>query len=97
MNIGEYIKLERTTRQWSLRDLSERCGGLSIGFISDVENGRSDPSLRSLTAIAKAFDMGAGDLLVLAGYTTNGKHAAAQPEHTVKLVIRGQIVRIEND
>lgn len=68
MEIGEYIKQQRRARDWSLSDL-EQVAGLSNGFLSDVENGKSDPSLNSLQLIAKAFDCGAGDLLVAAGYT----------------------------
>ncbi len=67
--IGEYIKLSRSQRGWSLRELSDESGGLSISFLSDLERGRSDPSLKTLIAIGKAFCMGAGDLLTQAGYT----------------------------
>ena len=73
MTIGEYIKTRRTECGWTLRDLSERSKGTSIGYLSDIERGETDPSLGKLQEIAQAFDMGAGDLLVAAGYTVGDK------------------------
>lgn len=69
MDIGIFIRQQRMLRTWSLSELGKRAGGLSKGFLSAVENGKSDPGLASLQAIAKAFDMGAGDMLISAGYT----------------------------
>lgn len=73
--IGEYLKQLRLERDWSLRDLSARCENLSIGFLSDLERGRTDPSLKSLCRLAIAYGVGAGDLLVGAGYTVRDPFA----------------------
>lgn len=90
MNIGEHIKRERSARNWSLNDLAQRAG-VSKGYLSTLERGEVDPSLSHLQFIAKAFDMGAGDLLVWAGYTFNQKMTT----HTVILTIRGDVLSIE--
>lgn len=39
----------------------------------DLRCGNRDPDLHTLVKIAKVFGLGAGDLLVLAGYTTKGE------------------------
>lgn len=68
MQIGEYIRNLRMTNHMALRDLAA-ITGLSVSFLSDIEHQRSEPSLASLELIAKGFDLGAGDMLVDAGYT----------------------------
>ena len=52
--IGAAIRRLRHERRLSLRHLSS-LSGLSIGFLSLVERGRSSPALTSLHAIAKAL------------------------------------------
>ena len=68
MNIGDYIKQQRQSRNWSMDQLSH-ISGVSKTHISNIENGHSDLTLNMLQFIAKAFDMAAGDMLVEAGYT----------------------------
>ena len=63
--------------------VSERTG-LSISFLSDLERGRTEPSLKTLCAIAAVYGMGAGDLLVFAGYTADG-----DKEHALRNAARG--------
>ena len=45
----------------SIRNLAEQCG-LSIGMISQIESGKSDPSLRSLRLLGEALNTSLGDL-----------------------------------
>lgn len=54
--IGAAIRSRRRELGMSLRELSKRAG-LSIGFLSLVERGRSSLALTSLAQIAKALDM----------------------------------------
>lgn len=68
MTLAEYLHFARVQRGYTLEDLSTQTG-LSVSYLSDLEHGRSEPSLKSLVAIANAYDMGAGDLLVEAGYS----------------------------
>jgi len=44
----------RAYRKLTLRQLSEATG-LSVGYISDIEHGRKDGSVRALGALAKAL------------------------------------------
>lgn len=68
MQIGEHIRKLRKMNHISLRELADSTG-LSVSFLSDIEHQRSEPSLASLELIAKGFGLGAGDMLVDAGYT----------------------------
>lgn len=66
--IGAYIHTLRTDRNWTLAQLAVSAE-TSVSYLSDIERGRTMPSLLMLAQIATAFDMGAGDLLTDAGYT----------------------------
>lgn len=57
MNIGEHVAYLRKHRNWSLRDLSEVTDGLSISYLSDIERGRTVPSIETVCRLAAAFDM----------------------------------------
>ena len=72
MHVGQYIKHLRLVKEpsWTLEKLGALTG-LSVSYLSDIERGKADPSLESLAKLGNAFNMGAGDLLVGAGYTTN--------------------------
>lgn len=56
MKIGERIRNFRQKKKFTLRELSQATG-LSISFLSDIENGRRLPSLENLSKIAKALDV----------------------------------------
>lgn len=55
MNVGDRIKALRQERKLTLRELSQKAD-ISISFLSDIENGRSNPSLDRLKSIAEALD-----------------------------------------
>lgn len=54
-NIGLIIKSLRKEKKYTLKDLSQKAG-ISISFLSDIENGRSNPSIERLKDIAEALD-----------------------------------------
>jgi transcriptional regulator with XRE-family HTH domain len=62
-HIGTTIKFLRLCDGYSLREL-ERRSGVANATISLTEQGRTNPALSTLTAIAKGLGMTAGELLV---------------------------------
>lgn len=56
MIVGERIKMFRAEKKLTLRDLSKKAD-ISISFLSDIENGRSNPSLERLKDIAAALNV----------------------------------------
>lgn len=50
-SLGAKIKVQRKAQDLSIRELAARCG-MSIGMISQIEQGKSSPSLRSLRLIS---------------------------------------------
>ena len=54
MNYGEKFRYTRELRQMTLSDLSKKCG-LSIPYLSDIENNKKRPAMKSLEKIAKAL------------------------------------------
>ena len=61
MSIGERLRAARRERNMSLADLA-RATHLSKGFISQIENGLSNPSLASLKKLVEALDLPTGGL-----------------------------------
>ncbi len=61
-DLGRRVRKARTSRNLTVGKLAEATG-LSKGFISQVENGRSNPSIESLRAIASALQLPLGLLL----------------------------------
>lgn len=53
--LGRHIRLARTHRNWTLKDLSE-ASGVSVSQLSSIERGAHLPSLESLLLIADALD-----------------------------------------
>lgn len=56
MRLGETIKHHRKEKEWTLKDLSAKCG-LSVGQLSKLENDKSSASIGALRKIAEAFDI----------------------------------------
>ncbi|WP_446899246.1 helix-turn-helix domain-containing protein [Clostridium sp. LBM24168] len=55
--IGKKLKKIRKANKLSLKELSSRIDGkISISFLSDIENGRSNPSFENLKLIADALE-----------------------------------------
>lgn len=54
MNVGERIKQLRKQNNLTLRELSQKAD-ISVSFLSDIENGRSKPSLEKLKYISEAL------------------------------------------
>jgi DNA-binding NtrC family response regulator len=65
--LGRQIKLARTERGWTLRDLSES-SGVSVSQLSSIERGAHLPSVESLLAIAGALERKPSAWLLAAGF-----------------------------
>lgn len=67
LELGHAIRMARTNRAWTLKDLSE-ASGVSVSQLSSIERGSHLPSLDSLLEIAAALDQKASSWLVHAGF-----------------------------
>jgi len=72
--LGEYIRLQRQMADLSLRGMAELTK-VSNAYLSQVERGLHQPSLRVLQAIAEALGIPADTLLAQAGVV----HGASGP------------------
>lgn len=54
-SVGSRIKARRKQLRLTLKDISDMIN-ISVSFLSDIENNRSNPSLERLTDIAKALN-----------------------------------------
>jgi FixJ family two-component response regulator len=65
--LGRRIRLARTERGWTLRDLSD-ASGVSVSQLSSIERGAHLPSVESLLAIAVALEQKPSAWLESAGF-----------------------------
>lgn len=63
LRLAQRLKTVRTVKRWNIRTLAERAG-VSVGVISDLENGRTNPSIAILVKLCAALDLTVGDLFV---------------------------------
>ncbi|MNC36547.1 HTH-type transcriptional repressor RghR [compost metagenome] len=64
---GEYIRLTRSMRGYTLRELAEK-SDISFSQLSKIERGESAPSPATVEKIAYAFNENKYELLTIAGY-----------------------------
>jgi transcriptional regulator with XRE-family HTH domain len=64
--LGQFIRSQRQLARLSLRQLADRTA-ISNPYLSQLERGLHEPSLRVLKAIAEALDLSADVLLAQAG------------------------------
>ncbi|QKV55137.1 helix-turn-helix domain-containing protein (plasmid) [Comamonas antarctica] len=70
-------------KQLTKQSLAQKAG-MSISFLSDLTNGKANPSLKIMAAIASALDTPLPDLL----RTANAAPAAAEPPGQYRVVRR---------
>jgi transcriptional regulator with XRE-family HTH domain len=84
--LGELIRKQRQQAELTLRDLAERAN-VSNPYLSQIERGLHEPSVRVLKAIAGALNLSAEQLLVQAG-VLEGTEREAPPPPTVEDAVR---------
>ena len=103
MSLGENIKRLRKEKGITAKKLAEQAG-LSVGYLSDIERDKQDPSLRKLRDIAEALGTTTSFLLKkyrehqeeleIKNYTQNEKELIdlyRQLPEEIKAEIRGEI------
>jgi transcriptional regulator with XRE-family HTH domain len=73
-SLGEYIRVQRQLADLSLRQLAQLTS-VSNAYLSQIERGLHQPSLRVLRSIADALDLSADTLLTQAGLRNAAAHA----------------------
>lgn len=85
-SLGSYIRAQRQLAKLSLRQLADLTA-VSNPYLSQVERGMHQPSVRVLRAISQALDLSAETLLAQAGLLEPGK-ARADHSGDVEVAIR---------
>lgn len=70
-SVGEFIKEGRQRSRLSLRELASR-SKVSNAYLSQVERGLHQPSVRVLRAIADALELSSEQMMMYAGLTPHG-------------------------
>lgn len=73
--IGDVLREARTTQGRTLREVSDSAR-VSLGYLSEVERGRKEPSSELLNAICDALDVPLSSVLTDAGERMAGEERA---------------------
>jgi transcriptional regulator with XRE-family HTH domain len=79
MNVGEMIKQLRHEKGYTLKDFGEKIR-MSVSFLSDIENGKSRPSLKRCKDIAEGFHV---PVSVLLGESVAEDHNDSKDQYSV--------------
>jgi Predicted transcriptional regulators len=82
-SVGEKLRARRKALKIPLREVADGTG-LSIGFISQVERGVSEPSLTSLRAIAKVLGVSVSDIMPEVGPAPEATRSLSRPRHQLR-------------
>src|SRR5512135_183804 len=74
--LGEFIRTQRKQAQMSLRDLADLTD-VSNPYLSQIERGLHEPSVRVLKSIARALNVSAETLLAQAGLLSDEEAGGA--------------------
>ena len=85
--LGQYIRLQRQMADLSLRGMADLTK-VSNAYLSQIERGLHQPSLRVLQAIAEALDIPADALLAQAGVTSPASDTPAGSRSGTEAAIR---------
>jgi transcriptional regulator with XRE-family HTH domain len=89
--LGSFIRTQRKMADLSLRELAEMTE-VSNPYLSQLERGLHQPSVRVLKAIANALNVSAETLLVQAGLLEDGGEEGEPAGSSVESAIRGDPV-----
>lgn len=56
MSFGSYLKRQRESNKWTIKEVAERLG-FSSSYVSQLENGTRFPSTKQLATLAKAYEL----------------------------------------
>ena len=85
--LGEFIRTQRHLANLSLRELAARTE-ISNPYLSQIERGLHEPSVRVLKSLANALNVSAETLLAQAGLLEGEEKSAAKSTPSTEAVIR---------
>jgi transcriptional regulator with XRE-family HTH domain len=83
--LGEVIREQRLAKKLTLRDVASN-GFVSMGHLSDVENGRKEGSSSFIDGVANGLGVDASELIIQAGFRMARVEVPDTPE---SLFVRG--------
>jgi transcriptional regulator with XRE-family HTH domain len=84
--LGEFIRAQRKQAQMSLRDLADR-SNVSNPYLSQIERGLHEPSVRVLKSISEALNVSIETLLARAGMASSSPVDGATPPDTEAAIL----------
>ena len=92
--LGDFIKAQRKLAELSLRELAARTN-VSNPYLSQIERGLHEPSVRVLKAIASALNLSAESLLRQAGLLDEDDESEGPSATTEKVIAADKALKPE--
>ncbi len=86
--LGDFIRSQRKAAEMSLRELAAKAN-VSNPYISQIERGLHEPSMRVLRSISTALNLPLDALLVRAGLLDEDAEATGESRASVEAAITG--------
>ena len=86
--LGDFIRSQRKQAEMSLRELAAKAN-VSNPYISQIERGLNEPSMRVLRSISSALNLPLDTLLIRAGLLDEDSEAAADRIMSVEEAVAG--------
>ncbi len=86
--LGDFIRSQRKAAEMSLRELAAKAN-VSNPYISQIERGLHEPSMRVLRSISTALNLPLDALLVRAGLLDEDAEATGESRASVEAAISG--------
>lgn len=96
MKIGEKVKKLRKEQHLTQKELADLCN-VSFSFISDIETGRRNASIETLTSISKALNVPLSSLLQDDVDMENLPQLSAKNERDIKKDLERTLNSLENE
>jgi transcriptional regulator with XRE-family HTH domain len=93
--LGEFVRSQRTLANLSLRELAARTD-ISNPYLSQIERGLHEPSVRVLKSLAKALNVSAETLLAQAGLLEGVTPEEAANQLSTEAAIRADAALTED-
>ena len=96
IEIGQSISEIRKEKKLTLKDVSVM-SGVATSLISQIENNKANPSLSTLMALAKAFDVNVADFFIKEAPKAHGIVVRSSERPLIRQVVDGKLYLLNHE
>lgn len=94
MPLSERLRRKRKKLELTLKDVNKQTG-LSVSFLSEIERGKTNPSIETIQKLAHCYDVPVSELIPEANRTLPGSLEEARTQHNIPDEIIDLMLQVE--